>query len=122
GLGDLNVKVQTTKQDSVEQAEAAGNLFTTFFLVLGLFSIAAGIMLIFMIFVMLAAERKTEMGMARAIGTKRVNLVQSFVSEGMAYNLMAGAVGAALGVGAAFVIVVGGAATVFGDRGSFLSA
>jgi putative ABC transport system permease protein len=122
GLGDLNVKVEKTKQESVEQAAAAGNLFTTFFLVLGLFSIAAGIMLIFMIFVMLAAERKTEMGMARAIGAKRANLVQSFVSEGMAYNLMAGAVGAALGVGAAAVIVVGGAATVLGDRGSFLSA
>ena len=49
-------------------------------------------MLIFMIFVMLAAERKTEMGMARAVGAQRNNLVQMFVSEGMAYNLMAGAV------------------------------
>ena len=55
-------------------------------------------MLIFMIFVMLAAERKAEMGMARAVGAQRSSLVQSFVSEGMAYNLIAGAVGAALGV------------------------
>ena len=38
--------------------------FTLFFLVLGLFSMAAGVMLIFMIFVMLAAERRSEMGMA----------------------------------------------------------
>ena len=74
---------------------------------LGLFSIAAGVMLIFMIFVMLATERKAEMGMARAVGAQRSNLVQSFVSEGMAYNLLAGAVGAALGVAAAVGLVVG---------------
>ena len=37
---------------------------------LGLFSIGAGVLLIFMIFVMLAAERKPEMGMARAVGTQ----------------------------------------------------
>ena len=55
-------------------------------------------MLIFMIFVMLAAERKPEMGMARAVGAQRGNLVQSFMSEGMAYSVIAGAVGAAFGV------------------------
>ena len=68
---------------------------------LGLFSIAAGVMLIFLIFVMLAAERKAEMGMARAVGAQRRHLVQSFVAEGIAYAVLAGVVGAALGVGAA---------------------
>ncbi len=122
GLGDLNVKVEKTKEDTVKQAEQVGNLFTTLFLVFGLFSIAAGILLIFMIFVMLAAERKAEMGMARAVGAKRGNLVQMFVSEGMAYNVMAGAVGAALGVGAAFALVVGGIKALLGSDGSFLAA
>ncbi|MCH8920582.1 MAG: FtsX-like permease family protein, partial [Chloroflexi bacterium] len=60
--------------------------------------IAAGMLLILMIFVMLAAERKSELGMTRAIGTKRGQLVQIFLSEGMAYNLAAAAVGAALGI------------------------
>lgn len=119
GLGTLDVKVEESKADAVKFAELFGNLFTTFFLVLGLFSIAAGIMLIFMIFVMLAAERKTEMGMARAVGAQRANIVQSFVSEGMAYNLMAGLVGAALGVGAAFGIVVGGARLVASELDFF---
>ena len=122
GLGDLTVTVETTKQDSIEQAEASGSLMTTFFLVLGLFSIAAGIMLIFLIFVMLAAERKEEMGMARAVGARRINLVQSFLAEGMTYNLLAGAVGAALGVGAAVLLIVGGARAALGDEGSFLTA
>ena len=43
------------------------SIFTTF----GSFSIAAGILLIFLIFVMLAAERRGELGIARAVGTRR---------------------------------------------------
>ena len=65
--------------------------FTTF----GSFSIAAGILLIFLIFVMLAAERRGEIGMARAIGTRRGHLVEMFVFEGAAYDLAAAAVGGA---------------------------
>ena len=55
-------------------------------------------MLIFLIFVMLAAERRVEMGMMRAVGTKRLHLTEIFLSEGMSYNVMAAAVGAALGI------------------------
>jgi len=107
-LGITNTPtIDPIKKDSVEEAEMSGNLFTTFFLVLGLFSIAAGIMLIFMIFVMLATERKAEMGIARAVGAQKSSLIQAFISEGMAYSLMAGAVGAALGVLAAVGLVAG---------------
>ena len=97
-LTNPNLSVQKTKQDTVKEAELAGNVMSTMFLVMGLFSISAGILLIFMIFVMLAAERKPEMGMARAVGSKRSQLVQAFLSEGMAYNLGAALVGAGLGV------------------------
>ena len=121
-LGERTIQVEPLKQDSVKQAQTFGNLFTTFFLVMGLFSIAAGIMLIFMIFVMLAAERKGEMGMARAVGARRSQLIQMFVSEGMAYNVMAGAVGAILGVGAAFALVVIGLRIVLGNEANFLTA
>jgi putative ABC transport system permease protein len=122
GIGGRAVEVEEIKRDSVDEAQSLGNMFTTFFLVLGLFSIAAGIMLIFMIFVMLAAERKAEMGMTRAVGAQRTNLVQSFVSEGMAYNLIAGAVGAALGVAAALGLVIGFLRITVGDDFEFLTA
>ena len=56
-------------------------------------------MLIFLIFVMLAAERRAEMGMARAVGTKRRHLIQQFLFEGYAYNLGAALVGIVLGMG-----------------------
>jgi len=103
-LTNPNLSVEKMKQDNVQMAELIGNVMTTMFLVMGLFSIAAGILLIFMIFVMLAAERKPEMGMARAVGSKRSQLVQAFLSEGMAYNLGAALVGAGLGVLVAIAI------------------
>jgi putative ABC transport system permease protein len=100
-----NLEVAKMKQDFVDDAEVFGNIMTTMFVVMGLFSIAAGILLIFMIFVMLAAERKPEMGMTRALGAKRGQLVQSFLSEGMTYNLGSALVGAALGVLVALAMV-----------------
>ncbi len=104
-LSGMPYRAVPVKQDSVKSAETAGNAFTSIFLVLGLFSIAAGVLLIFLIFVLLAAERKPEMGMARAIGMKRRQLTQMFLAEGIAYDLVAALVGAALGVGVAFLIV-----------------
>ena len=75
--------------------------FTTF----GSFSIAAGILLIFLVFVMLATERRGELGIARAIGTRRGHLVQTFTFEGAAYDLLAALVGALLGAAFAFLMV-----------------
>jgi putative ABC transport system permease protein len=90
------------KKDLVEETRLIGNFMTTFFLVLGMFSMAAGVMLIFMIFVMLAAERRAEMGIARAVGAQRRHLVQSFVAEGMAYSLLAGVIGVVAGIAASY--------------------
>lgn len=96
--GAVGLDVFAVKEELVSGAEEAGNFMATFFVIFGLFSIAAGMLLIVMIFVMLAAERKSELGMARAVGTKRGHLIQMFMSEGMAYNMLSAMVGAALGV------------------------
>ena len=92
---------RTASARPTSQATSFVSVFTTF----GSFSIAAGILLIFLIFVMLSAERRSELGIARAIGTRREHLVQLFVFEGLAYDLGAALVGAALGVGVAFAMV-----------------
>lgn len=60
--------------------------------------------LIFLIFVRLAAERKPEMSMTRALGGQRRHLIEMFVYKGTAYDLVAAAVGVALGVGVGFAI------------------
>ncbi len=95
---NLKLTLGDSKDDGIRTAEEIGNFMATFFLLLGLFSIGAGMLLIIMIFVMLAAERKSEMGMARAVGMKRSHLVQMFMSEGTTYNLVAAMVGAGLGI------------------------
>ena len=104
-LEPIGLTVDPVKQDGLEAADAQGNAFMTMFTTFGSFSMAAGILLIFLIFVMLAAERRSEMGMARAIGTRRGHLVETFVFEGAAYDLAAAAVGAALGIAVSWVMV-----------------
>ena len=94
-----------TKHEIIQDAADTSSEIVSLFVILGLFSIAAGMMLIFLIFVMLAAERKVEMGMMRAIGTKRSHLVQSFMSEGMVYNVGAAAVGCLLGILVSIVMI-----------------
>ena len=93
------------KRSLLDTAEEVGSLVTSFFILFGLFSIIVGILLIFLIFVMLAAARRSELGMARAVGAKRWHLVQMFVFEGTAYSLVSGVVGVGLGLLASALIV-----------------
>lgn len=113
-LGGEQLGVDPIKQELLDDAETAGATFTTLFMLFGLFSIATGVLLIVLIFAMLAAERRAEMGMERAIGAQRRQLIQQFVAEGTGYTLVAGLVGAGLGVVAAIAIteVMAG---LFGD-------
>lgn len=98
-------KVIPLKKQLVDTAELVGSAFTAVFVVFGLFSIAAGILLIFLIFVMLAAERKPEIGMARAVGAKRRQIVESFLAEGMGYDLGSAVVGLFAGMAVTVAMV-----------------
>lgn len=103
-LAETPYRAVAVKQRAVQQAEQAGEAFTNLFLLSGTFSVAAGILLIFLIFSLLAAERKTEMGTMRALGMKRWHLVALFALEGMGYNLISALVGAVAGVAVAYAI------------------
>ncbi len=92
------LQVEPAKKDAVDGAELLGAVLVLLFLFMGSFSVAAGVLLIFLIFAMLAEERRSEMGMSRAIGMQRDHLIQMFMSEGMVYNLGAAVVGVALGL------------------------
>ena len=100
-------RLETTavKKDAIEAADETGNGFMSFFTTFGTFSIAAGILLIFLIFVMLAAERRGELGIARAVGTRRGHVVQMFTFEGAIYDLGAALVGALFGAVVAYGMV-----------------
>jgi putative ABC transport system permease protein len=94
----------SSRRSTSTSRSLVASVFTSLFLVLGLFSIGVGILLIVLIFTMLAAERRPEMGMARAVGQRRRQLIQQFVSEGTSYALLAGGVGVALGIVATVII------------------
>ena len=105
-LGDLKtLTVQDIKSDLLDLASTIASAILSIFIIMGLFSMMAGVMLIFLIFVMLAAERKPEMGIARAVGMRRRHLVQSFIYEGLAYDLISALVGALLGIGVGLALV-----------------
>ena len=103
GLAEF--RVLDIKKQVLDVANQAGSGVTSIFIIMGLFSIMVGVLLIFLIFVMLAAARRSEMGMARAVGAKQRHLVQMFIFEGTAYSLISGAVGVAMGLGASSIIV-----------------
>lgn len=99
--------ISPVKADQLAAAADSASFITTLFITFGTFSIFSGLLLIFLIFSVLAAERKSELGMSRAVGLQRSDLIRQFVSEGLAYNFLASAIGALLGVGAAILLAQG---------------
>ncbi|MEA3076868.1 MAG: putative transport system permease protein [Actinomycetota bacterium] len=114
----LLAQTEQSKLDLLDAADAGGKNFTQLFSSIGFFSVIAGILLLVSIFVMLADERKTELGMLRAVGLRRSGLVGSFSLEGWIYSLASAALGtiAGLGVGRAIVYVTSG---IFAGDGDF---
>ncbi|MGE3271801.1 MAG: FtsX-like permease family protein, partial [Chloroflexota bacterium] len=86
-------------------ADRWGAALTTVFVVLGLFSIATGTMLVVLIFVMLAAERRTELGVLRALGARRARVAATLLYEGLVYDLVAAALGVLAGIGIALGLI-----------------
>jgi putative ABC transport system permease protein len=102
---NLVLEVHNVKADNLEAARVAGESIGIMFIILGSFSIIAGIVLIINIFVMLGEERKSEMGMARAVGMKGKHLVQMYIFEGSFYAFVAAIMGAFLGLFFGWVII-----------------
>ena len=75
------------------------------FLSVSSFAIVAGVMLVLNIYAMLAEERRSEMGIMRAMGLRRAHLVRLFLFEGTVYSLSAAIVGVLAGLGVARVAV-----------------
>ncbi|HEX2182438.1 MAG TPA: FtsX-like permease family protein [Rubrobacteraceae bacterium] len=104
-LADNGLEADPVKREAVEGADRMGETFSTLFVLFGQFSVAAGMLLIFLIFVMLAAERKRELGIARAVGMQRSHLIRAFAFEGALYALAASTIGSIAGVGVGWGMV-----------------
>ncbi len=113
-ISDNGLKLEPVKREAVDEANETGSLLVSMFTTFGLFSIGVGLLLIFLIFSMLAAERKSEMGMSRAVGMQQQHLVQIFTVEGAIYGISSAIVGAVIGVGLGFVLVEA-VSSIFGE-------
>ena len=103
-----------------ELANTVGTSITTFFSIFGTYSITVGLLLIFLVFILLAASRSTEMGISRAIGMKRTHLTQMFTFEGTAYALAAASFGTFIGVLASYSLVSIGLSALSSEDDGFV--
>ena len=94
-----------SKMQAVNSATTGAMQLTNLFTVLSTITIIAGVVLIINMFIMLAEERKSEMGMARAVGMKRGQLTKLFLFEGTLYAAGASLVGIVVGIGIAYGIL-----------------
>jgi putative ABC transport system permease protein len=97
--------VATPKQDVLDDAEEAGAVLGSVFLLIGSFCIIAGVLLLVNVFVMLAGERRGQLGIMRAIGLRRRYVTGQFAIEGAVYAAIAAVVGALVGVGIGRIVV-----------------
>ncbi|MFA5134407.1 MAG: FtsX-like permease family protein [Patescibacteria group bacterium] len=89
--------VTETKEQALD-GYGMGN-FVLLLLAISIFGSCVGTLLIISLYSMLAAERKSEMGIMRAIGFTRGGLVKTFVYEGFVYSLLASLTGTVVGIG-----------------------
>jgi putative ABC transport system permease protein len=94
-----------SKMIAVNNATTGAQSLSNLFEILSTITIVAGIVLIINMFIMLAEERKSEMGMARAVGMKRGQLTKLFLFEGTLYAAGASLVGVFVGIGIAYGIL-----------------
>src|SRR3989441_1712837 len=93
------------KMEAVNSATTGAMQLTNLFTVLSTITIIAGVVLIINMFIMLAEERKSEMGMGRAVGMKRSQLTKLFLFEGSLYAAGAALLGVFVGIGIAYGIL-----------------
>lgn len=107
-LGPLTAQgasVATPKQDVLDAAAETGESLGSMFLFIGSFCIIAGILLLVNVFVMLADERRGQLGILRAIGMRRRHVTGEFAIEGAVYALTSAVLGALIGIALGRVIV-----------------
>lgn len=104
-LNQMPLTVTEVKADRLREAKEFSQEVEEVFLLMGAFSITSGMLLIVNVFTMLVGERKGELGVARAIGVTRSQLLTMLVAEGVLYGLASAAVGVLAGLGLGFLVV-----------------
>lgn len=107
GMTGEQFTVSPAKQNGLESAKEQSKSIGNLLLIASSFTVVAGTLLIINIFTMLAEERKKELGISRAIGMRRSNLVRAFTFEGVIYSLIAATLGTLIGLGIGWALING---------------
>ncbi len=91
----------TRPSDVIEARAAAATAFTELFLGLGAVALIVGGVGIANVMLMSVLERRSEIGLRRALGATRRHIAMQFVSEALALALVGGVLGVLLGAGLA---------------------
>jgi len=89
----------TPLRDAIEESVSGGiGSFETLLLVFGSFVIVSGIILIINIFLMNVEERKRTTGILRAVGMKKGQVINSFLTEAIILGIIGAFIGVAIGL------------------------
>lgn len=100
-----NLGVHLVKLNAVQLAIQAKTLFSTILQLYNLFALAVEALLIFLVFMLLAVERRSDLATLRTLGLQRIAVVELLLIEAAVYTLIAMLPGTALGFGLAYVLV-----------------
>jgi putative ABC transport system permease protein len=103
-LSGLSARAEPVKRDLLDRADKTGRSLSQLYFTIGMFAVAAGILLLVNVFVMLADERRSELGVLRAVGMRRRTLVGALATEGWLYAVPASGLGAVVGIGVGWLI------------------
>lgn len=96
---DVVQETLTLEVNKIVFLSPAGQQFTWLPPLFTCLLVGAGMLLLALLVILLAAERRAELGMGRALGLRRSHLVQLLLFEGCVYGMLAALLGALLGVG-----------------------
>ena len=91
-------------EELIEQMHHQMRLYTMLLGAIGGIALLVGGIGVMNVMLVAVAERKTEIGIRRALGARRRDIQAQFLTEAMILSLLGGAVGAALGVAATYGI------------------
>lgn len=88
----------TAADEIIEQKKATAQLFTFFLLTIALISLIVGGIGIANVMLASMVERITEVGLRRALGAKRIDIISQFLAESIFICILGGIIGGLIGI------------------------
>ncbi len=102
--GDNDDWMYFSQQDIATAAETTSKTMTLLLASIAAVSLLVGGIGIMNIMLVSVTERTREIGIRRAIGAKRIDILMQFLAEAVILSLAGGAIGVTIGIGAAYAV------------------